>query len=164
MSSALSIFFGFSTHLYHQARRTEGKIGARNPRSEEVAGLNSQEDNTPPDAVYRLGMRNRRSPRDEIVVCTKSTTVLRLRAWNCFGVFGQKSIHKRTSQGVGHRERGNIDLHYGPTSRIQRHHTELMYASHPESCICFWLPLHLYNTIRLELCSGFHRLPSELFT
>lgn len=32
MSSVLSILFGVSTHLHYQARRTEGNIGARNPR------------------------------------------------------------------------------------------------------------------------------------
>jgi hypothetical protein len=95
-------------------------------------------------------------------VCIKSITVIWLRAWNGFGVWG-RSIHQWTCSGICHREQGNSGLPCGQLAGPSAIATELMHAPHPESCTYFWPPLHLYNTIRLELRSAMHRLPSELF-
>src|SRR5450432_1929422 len=63
----------YSSPLPGSANR--GKYWSTESSLEEVTGLSSQE-NTPADVLDPLGTRNRRSPRHELVVCTKSTTVL----------------------------------------------------------------------------------------
>ena len=69
ISLALSILFGFSTHLHYQTRRTNGNIGARNPRSEQVPGLSSQKDNTPPDILDRSTWDEKRALRSRRDCC-----------------------------------------------------------------------------------------------